>query len=204
MQLSPGLNLSILASYSLPRGHPLSKDHIFAVGIPNVDGGLFFPILSSPFFNDSSQAAPPGFAFGLYGSPCNSAVCTLYLAVCAGYSGNTEPDALQQSGLFFPLSTPAGIKVYPSYFTQNGIVVPLWIANGDSPINNAGDASLVVVAAQSGMELTSINSAYTARMEKGGLALFMNDMGGKLPPYWIFPFLRDPGGPLQSQREAAA
>lgn len=262
MQLSLGLNLSILASYSLPSGHPLSKDRIFAVGIPNVDDGLFFPILSSPFFNDSSQAAPPGFSFGLYGSPCNSNVCTLYLAVCAGFSGNTDSKALLLSdSAFFPLSTP-GINIHP-YYTKNGFVVPLWMANGDSPINNAGDASLVVVATHStnivqelqlrdgnqvvwnvrnaskmemsdsgdliiydsanvpvfqlaqstvtdtllegqrmtvGMELTSSNSAYTARMEKGGLALFMNEMGGHLPPYWIFPFLRDPGGPLQSQR----
>ena len=42
-----------------------------------------------------------------------------------------------------------------------------------------------------GMQLTTNDSAYSAKMEKGGLVLFLNSLGQQAPPYWIIPLWRE-------------
>ena len=42
-----------------------------------------------------------------------------------------------------------------------------------------------------GMQLTTNDSAYSAKMEKGGLVLFLNSLGQQAPPYWIISLWRE-------------
>ncbi|MCO5570499.1 hypothetical protein L7F22_024221 [Adiantum nelumboides] len=77
------------------------------------------------------------------------------------------------SMLAAPLTTP-GDDVAPVFWLQSPI--------GDTLIEGQ---HLTV-----GMQLTSSDSAYSAKMEKGGLALYLNSLPGM--PYWIFPLFREP------------
>ncbi|KAI5075686.1 hypothetical protein GOP47_0009762 [Adiantum capillus-veneris] len=93
----------------------------------SLEGGVFFPFLSSPSFNVNSSNASqsrstPSFSLGLYFT--GDGMFT-YLSVCEGY-----------------------MKLPPSssrdYILLEGFVVPVWFANLDHPIW-ALNVSLVVV-----------------------------------------------------------
>ncbi|MCO5595594.1 hypothetical protein L7F22_049639 [Adiantum nelumboides] len=117
--------------------------------MPNLDDGLFFPILSSPSFSASFNVFDNYvFSLGFYiscsksdGADDQTAGCSLYLAVCAGSRlSSNEESFTYHLDLNYGSSRPYG---YPGY--GRGLAIPVWIANLHRPIKNALNASLEVI-----------------------------------------------------------
>ncbi|MCO5610632.1 hypothetical protein L7F22_064871 [Adiantum nelumboides] len=139
-----GLNFTV-PSYILINGS-ITEFGFGQVGMPNLDDGLFFPILSSPSFNASFnvliimvfRSVSTSRAQKAMGQMIRQLVVSLYLAVCAGSRlSSYEERFIYSLDLNYGSSRPYG---YPGY--GRGLAIPVWIANLHRPIKNALNASL--------------------------------------------------------------
>ncbi|MCO5561046.1 hypothetical protein L7F22_014667 [Adiantum nelumboides] len=143
MRLDWQLNLS-------PFNSNMQNKKVWTFALPNLGGGLFFPILSSPSFdirNSSALSRRPlnlGFSLGFY-AWCNyddhdydhgmHRACEWYMAVCAGSSGSRHTTQYWSNN-----DTELEGPVF-----EGGFAVPVWFANLDRGMKHPEKASLVLL-----------------------------------------------------------